>query len=66
MLANEILIDRTAFNDVVGDVIEDQQVGLRLEYHGNIGQFETAMLEGRQHGDFHVRLAQAPVGDPAP
>ncbi|MNY08899.1 hypothetical protein D3C86_1417790 [compost metagenome] len=66
VLADEILIDRTAFNDVVGNVIEDQQVGLRLEYHGNIGQFETAMLEGRQHGDFHVRLAQAPVGDPAP
>ncbi|MNL47043.1 hypothetical protein D3C87_1698090 [compost metagenome] len=66
MFANEVLVDRASFNDVIGDVVKDHQIGLRLEHHGNVGQFEAAVFEGRQHDNFHMGLAQAPVGDPAP
>ncbi|MNZ74600.1 hypothetical protein D3C78_930510 [compost metagenome] len=47
VLADEVFVDRAAFDDVIGDVVEDQQIGLWLEHHGNVGQFEAAVLEGR-------------------
>ena len=37
-------------DDVVGDEVEDGQVGLRLEDHGDVGQVEAAVLEGGEHG----------------
>ncbi|MCY1341897.1 hypothetical protein D9M69_278650 [compost metagenome] len=64
--AYELLVDRTALDDVVGDVVEDDQVGLRAEHHGNVGQLETAVLEGRQYRDLDMGIAQAPIGDPGP
>ncbi|MNZ56215.1 hypothetical protein D3C78_741560 [compost metagenome] len=57
VFADEVFVDRTAFNDVIGDVVENEQVSLRLEHHRNVGQFKTAMFESREHGHFHIRLA---------
>ncbi|MNL20111.1 hypothetical protein D3C87_1413440 [compost metagenome] len=57
VLADKVFVDRAAFNDVIGDVVENEQVSLRLEYHRNVGQFKTAMFERREHGHFHIRLA---------
>ena len=64
--ADEVLIDRAAFDDVVGDVVEDDQVGLWLEHHGDVGQIETSVLEGRQHRDLDLRRAETAIGDPGP
>ena len=53
-------------HDVVGDVVQDRQIGLRLEDHAMVGQFEAAMLEGRQHVDLGARLGQAGIGQARP
>ena len=51
---------------MVGNGIEDREIGLRLEHHLDVGEVERAVLEGREHGDAHVRRAEPAVGDPAP
>ena len=66
VLADEVLVHRAACDDVVGDVVEDQQIGLRFEHQRDIGQVEAAVLEGGQHGDLGVRMAEATISDPAP
>ena len=66
MPVDEVLVDPAGLDDVVGDGVEDVEVGLRLEHHADIGEVERAVLEGRQHGDADVRRAQAPIGDPGP
>ena len=45
--------------------LQDGQVGLRLEDHGDVGQVEAAVLVGGQHRHLHMRVAQAAVGDAA-
>ncbi len=66
VLGNEVLVHRTGRDDVVADVVEDRQVGLRLEDHRVVGELVRAMLEGRQHVHFTARMGQAAVGDAAP
>ncbi|MNS92246.1 hypothetical protein D3C72_1263750 [compost metagenome] len=66
MPVDEVLVDRAALDDVVGDVVEDEQVALRLEHHGNVGEVEAAVLEGREHGDLDLGRAESAVGDPRP
>ena len=63
---DEFLIDLAALDDVVADVVEDREVGLRYEHHAVIGEFEAPVLEGRQHVHAHVGLGQAAVGDACP
>ena len=63
---DEVAVHRAALDDVVGDVVEDDQVGLRLEHHGQVGQLEAAVLEGGQHRDLDLRRAEPAVGDPRP
>ena len=66
MSRDKLLVDPTGFDDVVGDGVEDVEVGLRLEHHADIGEVERAVLERRQHGDLDMRRAQAPIGDTRP
>ena len=66
VLLDELLVDAVGRDDVVGDVVEDRQVGLRLEDQLDVGQLAGAVLEGRQHRDLHVRAAEPPVGDAGP
>ncbi|MNO88738.1 hypothetical protein D3C76_802010 [compost metagenome] len=66
VFADKVFVDRTAFNDVVGYVIEDKQVRLWLEHHGDVSQLKTAMLEGRQYGHLDVGLTQSAIRHPAP
>ena len=66
VLADEVLVHRAACDDVVGDVVEYQQVGLRFEYQRDVGEVEAAVLEGGKHGDLGVRMAEATISDPAP
>ena len=66
MPVDEVLVDPSGFHDVIGDGIEQIEVGLRLEHHADIGEVERAMLEGRQHGDAHMRRRKAAIGDPGP
>ena len=60
------LVDRARLDDVVGDVVEDDEVGLRREDDGDVGEVEAALAEGREHRDLDVRIAEAAVGDPRP
>jgi hypothetical protein len=55
LLLDEVGVHLLVADDVVGDVVEDRQVGLRREDQAVVGQVEAAVLEGRQH----VHLARA-------
>ncbi|MNM89426.1 hypothetical protein D3C81_1016570 [compost metagenome] len=66
VFADKILVDRAAFNDVVGNVIEDEKISLWLEHHGDVSQLKTAMLKGRQYGHLDVGLTQSAIRHPAP
>ena len=63
---DEGLVDPPGLNDVVGDVVQDDQIGLRREHGGDVGEIEAAMLEHREHRDLHVTGAEPPVGEPGP
>jgi hypothetical protein len=63
---DEVLIHRAGLDDVVADVVQDRQVGLRLEDQFGVGHLARAMREGRQHVHLHVLGSQAPVGDARP
>ena len=64
--ADELLVDPAGLDDVVGDVVEDHEIGLRGEHHRDVGELEIAVLEGREHGHLDVRRGQAAVGHPGP
>jgi len=66
VLVDEVAVDALGPDDVVGDVVEDRQVALRLERQRQVGQLVRAVLEGRQHRHLGGRRAQAPVGDARP
>jgi hypothetical protein len=55
MGGDEILVDATGLDDVVGDGVEDVKVGLRREHHADVCEVERAVLEGREHGDADMR-----------
>ena len=63
---DEVVIDRTALDDVMADVVEDGQIRARLEDHAVVGQFERAVFKGRKYVHFRAGLGQTAVGDPAP
>ena len=66
VLVDEILVHPAGLDDVVGDGVEDREIGLRLEHHADVGEIERAVLEGREHGDPHMRRGQPAVGDARP
>ena len=66
MVVDEVLVDPSGRDDVVGDVIEDGEVGARLEYDRNVGEIHAAMGEGRQHRDLDMRMAEPAVGQTRP
>ena len=66
VLGDELGIDRLVLDDVVGDVVEDRQVGLRREDHAVVGQFERPVLEGRQHVHLAALVGQPPIGQARP
>ena len=66
VLLHEGFIHRLVLDDVVADVVEDGQVGLRLEDQFVVRQFAGTMTEGRQHVDLDVLGGQATVGDARP
>jgi len=47
MRIDKILFVSLVLNDVIGDVIEDGQVGLRGEHHVVVTQVETAVFKRR-------------------
>ena len=66
VLAKEILVNRIVLNDVVRDVVEDHQIGLRREDHTVIRQLKAAVLEGGENRDVNIRIGQTTVGDARP
>ena len=66
VLAKEILVDRIVLNDVVSDVVEDHQIGLRREDHAVIRQLKAAVLESGEHRDINIGIGQTTVGDARP
>jgi hypothetical protein len=49
VLVDELAVDAVGLDDVVRDVVEDRQVGLRRERELDVGQLVGAVLERRQH-----------------
>ena len=66
VLVDEVLVHPAGLDDVVGDGVEDREIGLRLEHHADVGEIERAVLEGREHGDAHMRRGEPAVGHPRP
>ena len=66
VLPDEVFVDCAGADDVVADVVQDRQVGLRLEQQLGIGHLAAAVREGRQHVHLDVLGGQPPVGDAAP
>ena len=50
-LSHELPVHRPGLDDVVGDVVEDRQVGARLEDHRGVGELGRAVLVGRERVD---------------
>ena len=46
VLADEVLVDVATLDNVIGDIVENREVRLRLEHHGNVGKLEASVLEG--------------------
>ena len=63
---DEILVDASGLDDVIGDGVEQIQIGMRLEYRADVGEVERAVFEGREHRDPHMRRAETAVGNPCP
>ena len=66
VLLHELGVDLFVRDDVVGNVVQDRQISLRLEDDGLIGQIKAAVFVGGQHGHLDVLVGQATVGDAAP
>ena len=62
MLGHELFVYIAALNDVIGDVVEDRQIGLGGEDHVVVSKLEATVLEGRQHMDTDIRIAETTVG----
>ena len=66
MRRDEILVHPPGLDDVVGDRIEEKEVGVRREDDADIGEVDRTVLEGREHRDTHVRRGKPAVGHPRP
>ena len=66
VLADKVLVDLAVCDDVVGNVVQDRQIGLRLESQLDVGQLVRAVLERGEHGDLDACSAQTPVGHARP
>ena len=44
VLVDKLLVVSLILDDVVGDIVEDRQIGLRFEHHTIVGQFEASMF----------------------
>ena len=64
--SHELPVHRPGPDDVVRDVVEDRQVGARLEDHRGVREFGGPVLVGREGVDADVLGAEAAVGDPGP
>ena len=64
VLVDEVPVHLVVLDDVVGDVVEDRQVGLGREHHAVVRQLEAAVLEGGQHVHLHIRVGEAAIGHP--
>ena len=63
---DEVPVHLVIADDVVGDVVEDRQVGLGLEDDAVVRQLEAAVLEGGEDMDLAAILGQAGVGEARP
>ncbi len=66
VLVDKRLVVGLVLDDVVGDVIEYRQVGLRHEHHVVVAQIEAAMLESRQHVHLAAFPGETRIGEARP
>ena len=66
VVLDEILVDPSGRDDVVGDVVQDRQIRSRLEHDRDVGEIGASVREGGEHRHLHMRMAQSPVGKPRP
>ena len=66
VLVDEVPVHLVILDDVVGDIVEDRQIGLRGEHHAIVRQLEAAVLEGREHVHLHIRVGETAIGHPRP
>ena len=63
---DEVPVHLIVGDQIVGDVVEDRQVGLGLKDNAMIGQLEAAMFKGGQYMDLAARPGQTGVGQARP
>src|SRR5229473_7424378 len=66
VVLDEVLVNTPGGDDVVGDEVEDREIGAGLEHDGNIGEVRAAIGECREHRDLHMRMAEPAVGKTRP
>ena len=62
MLVDKRRVIGLVLNNVIGDVIENRQVGLWRKHHAVIGQIKAAMPEGGEHMHLTARFGQTRIG----
>ena len=66
VLLHELGVNRLVLDDVVRDVVEDRQIGLRREDHLVVGQLARTVGERGQDMDLGRLVGQATIGDARP
>ena len=66
VLLHEVLVDPPGLDNVLGDIVEDGEVGLWGEDDGHVGEIERTVLEGREHRHLDVGGTEPSVGQPRP
>jgi len=66
VLFDELLVVRLVLDDVIGDEVQDGQIGLGGEYHTVVGQLKAAVLISGEHMHFAAGLGQAGIRMKAP
>ena len=61
VLGHKLLVHTPCGDDVVGNVVQDRQVGLRLKGQLNIRQLIRTVLKGGQHSHLDVRCTQTAI-----
>ncbi len=63
---DEFLIDLAVLNNVIGDVIENNQIAVGFKNNRNVCEFKCAGFVGRHGHNLHVLERQSPVGNARP
>ena len=66
VFVDKILVHTVCRDDVIGDGVQNREIGLRRENDLQVCKIEGAMLECRKHRNANMRRAEPAISHPAP